>query len=68
MQKTMHLDGATDQLISQFARIAAALQDPKRPLTLRIANKLFVEARYDLDPVYMSITKNAFAAPIQPDR
>ncbi|HEX5063938.1 MAG TPA: serpin family protein [Kofleriaceae bacterium] len=66
MQKTMRLEGGTDLLVSQFARIATALQDPKRPLTLRIANKLFVDAHYDLDPVYMAITKNAFAAPVQP--
>lgn len=65
MRKTMHMEGATDLLVSQWARISYALQDPSRPLKLKMANRLYGDAHYQFDTTYFTITRKAFDAPLE---
>ncbi len=65
MRKTMHMEGATDLLVSQWARISYALQDSSRPLKLKIANRIYGDARYQFDTTYFTITRKAFDAPLE---
>jgi serpin B len=65
MRKTMHLEGETDLLVSQWARVSYALQDPKRPFLLKMANRLFGDAHYQFDTIYFTITRKAFSAPLE---
>lgn len=65
MRETMHLAGETDRLVSQWARISYALQDPARPFVLKMANRLFGDAHYRFDTIYFTITRKAFSAPLE---
>jgi serpin B len=65
MKKMMHMEGETDLLVSQWARISYALQDPSRPLKLKLANRLYGDAHYQFDTIYFTITRNAFSAPLE---
>jgi serpin B len=65
MRKVMHFEGTTDVVVSQWARISTALQDPARPLTLKMANRLYGDAHYQFDTTYFTITRKAFDAPME---
>ena len=65
LRDAMHLEGDTDHVVSQWARVSYALQDASRPLTLKLANRLFGDAHYELDTVYYTITRKAFDAPVE---
>jgi len=65
MKRTMHMEGDTDLLVSQWARISYALQDPGRPLKLELANRLYGDAHYQFDTIYFTITRKAFSAPLE---
>ncbi|HEY5951741.1 MAG TPA: serpin family protein [Kofleriaceae bacterium] len=65
MRKTMHLEGKTDSLVSQWARISYAMQDASRPLVLKMANRLYGDAHYEFDTIYFTITRKAFSAPLE---
>jgi serpin B len=65
IKKTMHMDGETDLLVSQWARISYAQQDPARPLKLKLANRIYGDAHYEFDTTYFTITRKAFSAPLE---
>ena len=65
IKKMMHMEGETDLLVSQWARISHALQDAARPLKLKMANRLYGDAYYEFDTIYFTITRKAFAAPLE---
>ena len=65
MKNTMHMQGETDLLVSQWARISYALQDASRPLKLKLANRLYGDAKYQFDTTYFTITRKAFSAPLE---
>jgi serpin B len=65
MQKVLHLEGAPDAVLKSAGELAAYLQDPARPLTLRIANRLFGEKSYSFERPYLDQTKAAFGAPLE---
>ncbi|HEY5928463.1 MAG TPA: serpin family protein [Kofleriaceae bacterium] len=65
MKKTMHMEGETDVLVSQWARISQALQDTSRPLKLKLANRIYGEANYQFDTTYFTITRKVFSAPLE---
>src|SRR5262249_33508270 len=64
MRKVMHLEGPADVIVSQWARISLALQDPGRPLELNMANKLYGDKHYAFDTTYFTITRKVFDAPL----
>jgi serpin B len=65
LKKAMHMEGDTDLLVSQWARISYALQATSRPLKLKLANRLYGDAKYQFDTVYFTITRKAFSAPLE---
>ena len=65
MKKTLHFEGTDDVIVSQWARVSYALQDPSRPLKLKLANRLFGDAHYQFDTTYFTITRKAFSAPLE---
>ena len=66
MQRVLRLEGTPDQVLRTSGQLAAALQDPKRPITFRIANRLFGEKTYRFVPAYLEATRAAFGAPLEP--
>lgn len=66
MQKTMHLSATPDQALAQAGQLQTALTAKGRPLTLRIANRLFGEKTYSFEKSYLDATKKHFAAPLEP--
>jgi serpin B len=65
MQKTMHLGAGPDQVMAQAGQLESALTAQGRPLTLRIANRLFGEKSYGFEKPYLDNTKKFFGAPLE---
>ncbi len=65
MKKVLHQSGTIEQALSVNGKLLASYQDPELKVTLRIANRLFVEKAYKLEPTYLDITKTTFGAPLE---
>jgi serpin B len=65
MQKVLHLAGSQAEVMASSGKLATSLQDPARPVTLRIANRLFGEKSYALEPAYVEAAKAAFGAGVE---
>jgi serpin B len=66
MKQVLRLDIGPDAAMTGWGKLAAALQDPARPLQLRIANRLFGEQSYKLEPAYLEKTRAAYGAALEP--
>lgn len=66
MKRALRLEGAPEEVMRSFGRLAAALQDPARPVVLRMANRLFGEKSYRFETAYLQATEAAFGAALQP--
>jgi len=55
-----------DAVLAGWGELAAALQDKSRLFQLRIANRLFGDQRYSLEPAYLARTRAAFGAAVEP--
>jgi serpin B len=66
MRRILHLEGEPDELLSRWGALSRALQDDKRGLTLRVANRLYAERSYPVDTVYFGIIRKAFDVWIEP--
>jgi serpin B len=66
MKRVLHLDGARDGVMTDWGNLARGLQDPARPLKLRIANRLFGEKTVKLEQAFLDKTKEAYGAPLEP--
>jgi serpin B len=66
MKRVLHLEGSRETVMSDWGALARALQDPGRPLKLRIANRLFGEKTYKLEQPYLEQTKAAYGAALEP--
>lgn len=62
MKRVLHLTGTPAEVLQASGRLAASLTDPARPLVFRIANRLFAERSYRLDPAFESATRSAYGA------
>jgi serpin B len=60
--KTLHFTGDQPQVLSRWGQLQQSLVDPKRPFTLRLANRLFVDQHRDLDTVFFDINMKTFGA------
>jgi serpin B len=65
MRKALHLEGTAGEVTAASGWLARALQDPARPVIVRIANQLFGEESYKLAPAYLKKTAAAFGAPVE---
>jgi serpin B len=66
MQAVLPFDRPAAETMPVSGRLSAALTDPKRPVTFRIANRLFGEQSYRFEPAYLEATKAAYGAPLEP--
>lgn len=66
MKEVMRFGGSPGEVMEGWGRLAAALQDPARPLTLRIANRLFGEKSYRFESAFLDTTRAAFGASLEP--
>jgi len=65
MRKVLHLEGSASEILDTSGQLARSLQDPSRPIVFRIANQLFVEKTYKLEPDYLDRSYRAFGAPVE---
>ena len=66
MKKVLHQSGTIEQALDLNGKLLAIYQDPELNLTLRIANRLFVEKTYTFEPSYLDIPRTTFGASIEP--
>jgi serpin B len=64
-RRVLHVDGSPAERLPAWGQLAAGLQDPTRPVTLRIANRLFGEKSYAFDPAYLALTRGAFGSGLE---
>lgn len=67
MKRVLHVEGSRDQVMSDWGKLSRALQSPSRPLSLRIANRLFGEKTFKFEQAFLDKTKTDFAAPLEPN-
>jgi serpin B len=65
-QKVLHLDGPPAALLPAWGELVKALEDPSRPVTLRVANRLFGEKSYTFEPAFLEATRAALGAGLEP--
>jgi serpin B len=65
MRQAMHLGQSPEEVMDTSGKLTAVLTDRSRPVTFRIANRLFGEKTYDFDAGYMSLTERAYGAPLE---
>lgn len=66
MQRVLRFEGSPEEVMRASGRLAAALQDPSRPVVFRIANRLFGEKTAEFVPAYLDATRAAFGAGLEP--
>ena len=66
MKRVLHLEGSRDSVMADWGSLSRGLQDPARPLKLRIANRLFGEKSVKLEPLFLDKTRDAYGAPLEP--
>jgi serpin B len=66
MKRVLRFADPPDVVMRTSGELAASLQDPKRPVVLRIANRLFGERSYRFEPAYLEATRAAFGAGLEP--
>ena len=67
MQQVLHLEGSVEAVSKSAGELSAYLQDPARPVTLRMANRLFGEKTATFEPAFLDLTQAAFGAQLQPE-
>jgi serine protease inhibitor len=65
MKKVLHLEGTPEQVMQAFGALTRSLEDPKRPIQFRIANRLFGEKSYAFEKPYLDATRSAYGAPLE---
>ncbi len=65
MRRVLHLEGTADEVMAVSGELARSLESPSRPIVFHIANRLFAEKTYELQPAYVEKTRAAFGAPVE---
>ena len=65
MKNVLHQSGTIEQTLDLNGKLLAIYQNPELNLTLRIANRLFVEKAYAVKPSYTDIMGTTFGAPLE---
>ena len=66
MQAVLRFERPAAETMQVSGRLAAALTDPKRPVTFRIANRLFGEQSFRFERAYLESTNAAYGAALEP--
>lgn len=64
MKRTLHLNGSMEETVDSAAKLSSALQDPKNPGKLRIANRLFGQKDYAFRQDFLERNRASFGAPL----
>ncbi|MCB1889146.1 MAG: serpin family protein [Rhodocyclaceae bacterium] len=65
MKTALHLDGSVDGVLAASGRLTSMLEDARRPIRFRIANRLFGEKTFDFESAYLTRIRAAFGAPME---
>lgn len=65
MKATAHFAGDPASTSAAWGELSRALTDPRRPMKLRLANRLFGEKAYSFDTGFLEKTRTAFDAPLE---
>jgi serpin B len=66
MRRVLHVDADAKTAGKQWGSLVQALENPSRPLTLRIANRLFGEKHFSFSPAFIDETASTFGAALEP--
>ena len=66
MKKVLRVDAERDAVVASWGRLSQALQEPSRPLKLKMANRLFGEKTFKFEQPFLDKTRAAFGAPLEP--
>jgi len=66
LERVLHVRDDATRSGEAWGRISAGLQSADRPGELAIANRLFGERTYPLEPAFVAQTERAFGAPLEP--
>jgi serpin B len=66
MAQVLKFSGTQEEVAESAGKVLAWLNDPARSITLRVANRLFVQQDYPLLPTFLQLTRDRFQAPAQP--
>ena len=67
MKKVFHFPEEPAALMASWGGLGRALSDPSRPITLRVANRLFGDKTYGFEQAYVDRTRTAFGAATRDD-
>jgi serpin B len=66
MKKVLHFEEEPKELGASWGALGRTLEDPSRPIKLRIANRLFGEKTYTFVPEFLQQTKTSFNSGLEP--
>jgi serpin B len=62
MARVLRFEGPPAAVMGAAGQVSRQLTDPARPIVFRIANRLFGEKTYRLEPAYLQATRAAYGA------
>ncbi len=65
MKRTLELEGPREAVMAGWGKLSLALQDPARPLKLRIASRLFGEKTVKFEHAFLDALQSAYGAPLE---
>lgn len=65
MKKVLHFESTPEATAATWGKLSASLTARGRPVTLRIANRLFGEKTYAFEKGYLDATRASFGAPLE---
>jgi serpin B len=65
MRRVLHIEGSTDRALPLAGALLRRYQGPALGVTLRVANRLFGDQAYALEPAFLERTGEVFGAPLE---
>lgn len=65
MQAVMHFERPAAEVVPATGRLGVALQDPREPVTLRLANRVFGERTTPFEPAYLERLRASHGAALE---
>jgi serpin B len=66
MGEVLHLGDEADAVAREAGELAATISDPRRAVTIAMANRLFGARRYVFEPPFLEEVARIFGAPLEP--
>src|SRR5262249_19661684 len=65
MKRVLHFEDTPQATLHASAGVSAQLRAPGQPIVFRIANRLFGESSYRIEPAFLDATREAFGAALE---